>query len=858
MPVVVGIRDIGRLRMGRFLLYGRQVRAAGVALRTSRFLLSPARRTWPLVGLALALTGCGVPQAGPTGPKGPPGDVGDTGLQGVTGDPGYMSLVDTVPVPRGDADCPFGGLRYESGLDDGSGGGVAGDGVLQPGEVDSTNVVCYAPGSVQDAIDPPTGPAGAFTFVSRGGSGGDNGMQGGTLDASIWIASGGHVAAFANGTVDTHFDMPGTDHLDLGSNPLDVPSGTALNPSVVATGGEASSLSPGDIFRYSDQPNNDELYEWTGTESQVITGIHIEAGGTLVVPVIGGVGPAKLAVANDIDVAGVLTAQTWGNNSFELDVWAQHYYGEPGSSIDLKGLDASPANSFGGEGGALYLRASASPLSELPCLGGGLGGVYNAGSIDIRPGADNNDLTLSAREVDVCGSDEVYNTGLILAAGGHGNDTGGDGGTVTLTGMGGGVYNSGDIDVRGGDGLTTGGRGGVVTLTGQPVVNSGTLTGSGGAELTGSTSECTGGDAKSVTLQSNGGSIFESGTIVLTGGSATAAGGPGHGGQGGTLSVSTMFGHDPNVGGYRAAGSIAFSGDVDLSGGDGAGISGQVGGLGGTADIYVAPAPNNYSGAGPYAVGQSIELYGYRLIDLGGGAGDLGGEGGYMHLGQMAGGADIGSVYNEVPVSVQGGEGVAMAQEVTRGGPGGSVVLDVPATAPPTATAVDLGPLTADGGAGIQGGNAGSVVMSAYSVAAKGAISVRGGAGDPDTGIGGTIPVPLDMVVPGLRLTATGGLVSITAPIDCRGGDAQVGGDGTLVDIEGAQVDIGGAIDASGGNSAASGGSGGNGGLITASSLLDFTAVGAELTSNAGAGTTAGLPGVIMVDGETWQEGGAP
>ncbi len=56
----------------------------------------------------------------------------DDGDDGNDGDDGLNSLVNTRELPMGDADCPGGGLVFESGLD------ANRNGVLDPEEIDNT------------------------------------------------------------------------------------------------------------------------------------------------------------------------------------------------------------------------------------------------------------------------------------------------------------------------------------------------------------------------------------------------------------------------------------------------------------------------------------------------------------------------------------------------------------------------------------------------------------------------------------------------------------------------------------------------------------------------------------------------
>lgn len=79
---------------------------------------------------------------GPEGPEGPQGQpAGPKGDTGDKGDPGFSSLINIVDEPPG-ANCPNGGLKIQSGIDNGDGGGFARSGSLEPGEVDQTQYLC--------------------------------------------------------------------------------------------------------------------------------------------------------------------------------------------------------------------------------------------------------------------------------------------------------------------------------------------------------------------------------------------------------------------------------------------------------------------------------------------------------------------------------------------------------------------------------------------------------------------------------------------------------------------------------------------------------------------------------------------
>ncbi len=83
---------------------------------------------------------CAPTAAGATGADGATGAYGGTGATGATG---FASLIKLTPEPSG-SNCALGGTRVDVGLDHGDGGGLARNGNLETGEIDSTAYVCVA------------------------------------------------------------------------------------------------------------------------------------------------------------------------------------------------------------------------------------------------------------------------------------------------------------------------------------------------------------------------------------------------------------------------------------------------------------------------------------------------------------------------------------------------------------------------------------------------------------------------------------------------------------------------------------------------------------------------------------------
>lgn len=67
---------------------------------------------------------------------------GTNGTNGTNGSDGADVLVTSAVLGTGDTNCPNGGIQIDAGTDNGDNNGVAGNGVLESGEVDTTSHVC--------------------------------------------------------------------------------------------------------------------------------------------------------------------------------------------------------------------------------------------------------------------------------------------------------------------------------------------------------------------------------------------------------------------------------------------------------------------------------------------------------------------------------------------------------------------------------------------------------------------------------------------------------------------------------------------------------------------------------------------
>jgi len=82
---------------------------------------------------------------GENGTNGDDGTNGNNGTNGTNGTNGHSTLATANDEPAGD-NCQFGGTQISMGLDNGDGEGVADDGILQSGEIDSVYYVCHGDG----------------------------------------------------------------------------------------------------------------------------------------------------------------------------------------------------------------------------------------------------------------------------------------------------------------------------------------------------------------------------------------------------------------------------------------------------------------------------------------------------------------------------------------------------------------------------------------------------------------------------------------------------------------------------------------------------------------------------------------
>ena len=125
---------------------------------------------------------------------------GDQGIQGIQGNPGvngFNSLIKITSEPPG-GNCAYGGIRIDSGLDNGDGGGTPRNGILESGEIDATGYACNGtPGA--DGAD---------------GQDGTNGTDGNHAAVNVTAEPPGANCADGGSRIEGGVDSNGNGYLD--------------------------------------------------------------------------------------------------------------------------------------------------------------------------------------------------------------------------------------------------------------------------------------------------------------------------------------------------------------------------------------------------------------------------------------------------------------------------------------------------------------------------------------------------------------------------------------------------------------------------------------------------------------------
>lgn len=372
----------------------------------------------------------------------------------------------------GDAECPNGDSALSFGLDDGTGGGTAGNGELEAGEVRSTQNVCngampYYPANVT----PPSGPVGTSNapIDVSGGSGGQ-GMNGGAIslfttnEGSQYLSSAGSIFISGN---------------------LSANGGTGSDNNGGAAGQVRVYIEPSGISR-------GESIELLGYEE-------LRANG-------GRSTSSSSSYGGQIELYNELTSLPSEGS------------GPGGPTVNTSKLTARVGDGFyASHGGQVRLRTQTSFAYEQANEF-----VSNSGTIDVSGGASASDSAGYGGQVELDGIAGVENSGRIISNGGAaaGYSGGGPGGYISLYSSEGISKNSGALTANGGTGNQYGGSGGEVFVDAEVSVNN-----SGAVTANGGNATSNGGVGGSITINhSQSNPATSTGALSVAGGSGTNPG----------------------------------------------------------------------------------------------------------------------------------------------------------------------------------------------------------------------------------------------------------------------------------------------------------------------------------------------
>jgi hypothetical protein len=564
---------------------------------------------------------------------------------GMAGKTGFNTVVATTDLASGDPNCQNGGTQIDLGLDDGAGGGTAGDGILQPGEVMSTKYVCNGTSpTFNKPITPPEAPGARYKIDSSGGngaiySGGSGGDIYGYMD---YGTNGGHVKVFATGSLDASFTIP-TLSFHAGDTPGTIAADTVLN--VYAN--PAAGITAGD--EYFMVTADETLYKNVAAVATPVTSLDVASGVTLTLADNYG-SQSQLRFSDDIRNAGKIVTAFSGSST--TDHCTLYLYGESNffSTSTSEINTAGESDDDPGSGAYLYLYIYGTVVNQ--------GRINTDGGDGANYGASGGGMYIRARD------GALYNTGKVTSHGGFALlSNGGSGGNLQMTGGYRGYYNSGNLDNSGGDGLYNGGSGGGMTLEVNdfgPVTLSGEMRSVGGQC---SDPDCSGGNGGDIYSYTYNSETKVSGNVLTYGADGKGSGDGGDGGGIYFYNYDSDYNWASNT--YTPTGSMRFWASLISKGGNG-GTGGSGGEISIEHDVEYVPQ------------GQELIFYGLQSVTSAGGSGvtDSGGSGGVIEFyieseGQIADSsyyAPGGAIVNYVPLDSHGGDGRS-------GGGGGEIYL---------------------------------------------------------------------------------------------------------------------------------------------------------------------------------------
>lgn len=436
----------------------------------------------------------------------------------------------------------------------------------------------------------------------------------------------GAIRVVRSGRVNAKFDRASVEeeiNADLGATPLVITGARTIGVAEAEPETGTPYFGPGGRIHVSD--GNGTPYD-----EAPVTGLRINSGATLtLVPYENWNGDEPLEMARVfvpvLDNRGTVRVQASADDSEtgSLAIYADTVLST--GVIDLRGADNAVAQ-YRRDGGALHVQADAVFIDGRVLVSGGAatgeedggrggsvyimseGGQHHRGVFELNGGNSPADDAGHGGFLSLTSQGPLYNEARISANGGNGGEAGGSGGGIFLAAYGGEAWNAGSISANGGSGGEDwGGDGGRLDIYayGGELRNSGTVTMRGGA----------------------GGSLpyfdedYLDGIIGGEGGVIFARSQPGYGGGIGPRLAAR------DIGEPVPAANVAWSGGIDLRGGNARAGSALWGGEGGYARI----GASNWGFNGPLALDElatTVTLYGYGKLASNGGTGHRGGDGG--------------------------------------------------------------------------------------------------------------------------------------------------------------------------------------------------------------------------------------
>ncbi len=737
-----------------------------------------------------------------------------------------LSLVRTETYP-GDAACPGGTVEILTGLDDGTGDGTSGDGVLQEGEVLTRQAICQGGPASPDTLDDRFLPVGigegllGSSVVQAHGGNGVRGIGGnaGRIEARLFPPSKrGHVALLPTGDFELEVVVPDATGVSLGAAPLVVSEDLVVG---VSTG---EGLATGTPYLAIGSPTS---LQRAGS-SVGVTGLHVLPGVTLTLEGSTN-GMIDIVLGGSILVEGTITTRGPTSSAVPLRFSCERWVSTAGSRIDLAGTSGG-TESRGTAGGAFTVVAFAG-MPQRPVV---LGSVVAEGTIDVSGGTGTTGG--AGGDVRLEGYERVVGRLTVSTQGGDATvaGTAGSGGRISLIAQRGPVAFDLDATTKGGSSRVQAGVGGHLTVDGYGVTVTGTTVQDGGSTSQ-CASSCDAGAGGGAAIISRGAPLRWKVDMRSVGGSSTETSG-GLAGNGGGVVFRTLS--TTEVVPSSSDRSVLVGGSFVLDGGS----SEERGSNAGSLQLYVEAnlAPESTLRMVGYA---AISLLGGHSVQSDGGAG---GTVSLQHASEDPSG-EGGGAWLATPADLSAGTG-------TTGGAAGFLRVESTLSggeSSPLREAAVLAPVTAWGGEGTAQGGAGPLVSIRGTWGARLGADLVGGGGiaTRNSGIGGSGSRTGGVVAP-ILIESGFGAVVVEGVLSLPGATSGLrGGSGATVLLQGPQVVVHSAIDLHGGDAPA--GDGGNGGSVharTGGDALDLTGASFDLDGGDGVGKL-GIDGRLFVDG---------